>query len=105
MAHAESLRGEFHQEEQRNQQDMSNTSNKINKSSETHSRKTLAEQEEGFWLLGELQQEVAREQESRHTEQGIASETYKYLAGENDLAVTVKPGRYPGTFELLEVEA
>jgi hypothetical protein len=108
MAHAESLRGEFHQEEQRNQQDMSNTSNKINKSSETHSRKTLAEQEEGFWLLGELQQEVAREQESRHTEQGIASEAYKYVAGENDLALTVtatvKPGRYHDTFELVEIE-
>ena len=78
---------------------MSNTSNKIRKSSETYSRKTLAEQEEAFWLLGELQQELAREQEGRHAEQGIASEAYKYVAGENDLALTVKatvkPGRYP----------
>jgi hypothetical protein len=108
MAHAESLRGEFHQEEQRNQQDMSNTSNKINKSSETYCRKTLAEQEEAFWLLGELQQELAREQEGRHAEQGIASEAYKYVAGENDLALmvtaTVKPGRLPNTFELVEIE-
>ena len=105
MAHAESLHGGFHQGRTKKPTRHEQSSNKTSKSSETHSRKTLAEQEEGFWLLSELQQEVAREQESRHTEQGIASETYKYLAGENDLAVTVKPGRYPGTFELLEVEA
>jgi hypothetical protein len=87
---------------------MSNTSNKIRKSSETYSRKTLAEQEEAFWLLGELQQELAREQEGRHAEQGNASEAYKYVAGENDLALTVtatvKPGRFPNTFELVAIE-
>jgi hypothetical protein len=95
-------------EEQRNQQDMSNTSNKTSKSSKTYSRETLAEQEEAFWLLGELQQELAREQEGRHAEQGIASEAYKYVAGENDLALTVtatvKPGRFPNTFELVAIE-
>jgi hypothetical protein len=74
---------------------------------ETYSRKTLAEQEDAFWLLNELHQELAREQESRHAEQGIASKAYKYVAGENDLTVmaTVKPGRYPGSFELTEIEA
>jgi hypothetical protein len=86
---------------------MSNTSN-ISEPPEIYSRETLAEQEEAFWLLGELQQELAREQENRHAEQGIASEAYKYVAGENDLALTVKatvkPGRYPNSFELVEVE-
>ena len=49
---------------------------------------------------------VSREQESRHAEQGIASEAYKYVAGENDLTAmaTVKPGHYPGSFEMLEIE-
>jgi hypothetical protein len=87
--------------------DMSNTSNKINKSSETYCRKTLDEQEEAFWLLGELQQELARAQETRHVERGIASEAYKYVAGENDLTVkaTVKVGRYPGSFELVGIQS
>ena len=88
---------------------MCNSSNKISKSHETYFRKTLAEQEEAFWLQGELWQELAREQESRHAEQEIATEAYKYVAWENDLAVTVagkvKAGRYPGSFELVGVEA
>jgi hypothetical protein len=88
---------------------MSNTSNKISKSSETYSQKSSAEQKEAFRLPGELQQELARGQESRHAEQGSASEVYKHVAGENDLALTikatVKAGRYPGTFELVGVEA
>ena len=109
MAHAESLHGGFHQGRTKKPTRHEQSSNKTSKSSGTYSRKTLAEQEEAFWLQGELWQELAREQESRHAEQGIASEAYKYVAGENDLALTikatVKPGRYPGTFELLGVEA
>ena len=54
---------DFIKEEQRNQQDMSNTSNKTSKSSETYSRKTLAEQEEAFWLLGNV---CIDERQGRH---------------------------------------
>ena len=106
MAHAESLHGGFHQGRTKKPTRHEQSSNKTSKSSGTYSRKTLAEQEEAFWLQGELWQELAREQESRHAEQGIASEAYKYVAGENDLTAmaTVKPGHYPGSFEMLEIE-
>ena len=84
---------------------MSNTSN-ISKPSETYSRKTLAEQKEAFRLLGGSQQELARGKEAGTLKQELASKAYDLIREnpEGPLKVTVKAGRYPGTFELVGVE-
>jgi hypothetical protein len=95
-------------EEQRNQQDMCNTSNKTSKSYETYSRTTPSIVS---WL-NDAMMPTRRKRRSQSKPLCVlavpqpANKAYSLMREEPQAAfkASVKPGRFPNTFELLEIE-